>query len=204
VAPDQVNVGLGIIRADAQRRAASPRELFEETRRGSSLLDLRLRDVPTVRLKGWPLPGATEGRRIAGDGWLLVGDAGAMVDPFTGHGIHHAFLAAERASAAVATAHRGRSLDVSALVSYEEACRRDFLRSSAHVGLALQSLHRRPVISETLARASQRLDGVQWLFLSLVGHAAPRSALLSPGTALRALLRGPPRFDSRQSLGAVA
>jgi geranylgeranyl reductase family protein len=36
--------------------------------------------------------------RVAGDGWMAVGDAGGMVDPVTGEGLYYAFRSADLAS----------------------------------------------------------------------------------------------------------
>ena len=40
--------------------------------------------------RGWRLPCGSERRRLAGDGWMLVGDAASLVDPFSGEGISNA------------------------------------------------------------------------------------------------------------------
>ena len=37
--------------------------------------------------KGWGLPMGSKQQTIAGDGFLLLGDAAALIDPFTGEGI---------------------------------------------------------------------------------------------------------------------
>ena len=55
---------------------------------------------PTDAVAGaWPL-----GHRVtrrAGPRWLLIGDAAGFLDPFTGEGLHRAFVSAELAAAAI-------------------------------------------------------------------------------------------------------
>ncbi len=43
-------------------------------------------------------------RRVAGPGYLLVGDAAGFLDPFTGEGVYRALRGAELAAPAIARA----------------------------------------------------------------------------------------------------
>ena len=91
----------------------------------------RLRAVKIPPLQGWVLPSMSEGNKLAGRGFLLAGDAGAMVDPFTGHGIHHALNARTIAGDTIADAlRRGVDIGATVLSDYERACRSAFLRDA--------------------------------------------------------------------------
>jgi flavin-dependent dehydrogenase len=46
-------------------------------------------------------PGAWRKNRLAGDGWLAVGDAGGLVDPITGEGLYYAMRSGDLASRVV-------------------------------------------------------------------------------------------------------
>lgn len=46
-------------------------------------------------------PGAWRRNRVAGEGWLAVGDAGGLVDPITGEGLYYAIRSADLASRVV-------------------------------------------------------------------------------------------------------
>lgn len=46
-------------------------------------------------------PGAWRRNRVAGEGWLAVGDAGGLVDPITGEGLYYAIRSADLASQVV-------------------------------------------------------------------------------------------------------
>jgi flavin-dependent dehydrogenase len=43
-------------------------------------------------------PGAWRRNRVAGEGWMAVGDAGGLVDPITGEGLYYAIRSADLAS----------------------------------------------------------------------------------------------------------
>jgi geranylgeranyl reductase family protein len=49
-------------------------------------------------------PGAWRHNRVAGEGWLAVGDAGGLVDPITGEGLYYAIRSADLASQVVVSA----------------------------------------------------------------------------------------------------
>jgi menaquinone-9 beta-reductase len=56
-------------------------------------------------IKGYGLPLGSKQRKLSGDGYMLVGDSGALIDPFTGEGIGNAMtsgmLAAESAQVCI-------------------------------------------------------------------------------------------------------
>jgi geranylgeranyl reductase family protein len=48
--------------------------------------------LPSLELRGW------RNNRLAGDGWIAVGDAGGLVDPITGEGLYYAIRSGDLAS----------------------------------------------------------------------------------------------------------
>lgn len=48
--------------------------------------------LPSLERRGW------ENNRVAGDGWVAVGDAGGLVDPITGEGLYYAVRSGDLAS----------------------------------------------------------------------------------------------------------
>lgn len=48
--------------------------------------------LPSLERRGW------ENNRVAGDGWMAVGDAGGLVDPITGEGLYYAVRSGDLAS----------------------------------------------------------------------------------------------------------
>jgi flavin-dependent dehydrogenase len=51
--------------------------------------------LPSLEHSGW------KNNRLAGDGWLAVGDAGGLVDPITGEGLYYAMRSGDLASQVV-------------------------------------------------------------------------------------------------------
>jgi geranylgeranyl reductase family protein len=192
VGPDEVNLGVGVIKADAERLGVTPRELFDEVMEQCPQMRERLAGLTVPKLKGWSLPGTSEDRPIVGHGSLLVGDAGAMIDPFTGHGIHHAMWAGIHAGDVLSEALRKGDVLAPNLMEHDRRCRETFL-SEAATGQRLQRVHASPALMRLVTRVCRQHQGLHWAFMSLLGHASPRHDVLTAGTLLGAVFKGAPR-----------
>ena len=71
--------------------------------------------LPSLETPAW------KRNRVAGDGWLAVGDAAGLVDPITGEGLYYAMRSADLAATAILadTAQAG--------AAYRKSIRRDFM-----------------------------------------------------------------------------
>jgi flavin-dependent dehydrogenase len=121
--------------------------------------------------------------RRTGDGWLLVGDAAGFLDPFTGEGLHRAFVSAELAASAIDD-HllAGRSL-----VAYERAMNRRF-RAKDAATLLIQAFLTRPLAFEYASRRlATRRDARETMGL-VIGDLLPASRAFDP-RYLAAVLR---------------
>lgn len=188
VGPHEANIGLGLLQVDAQRLGVTPRALFHTLYAQSPALQQHLRGAAVPDWQGWWLPGATERRPLVGQGFLLVGDAGAMVDPFTGHGIHHALHAGLLAGEVLSQALRSGAATAEALQPYETRCRATILHDTT-LGYLLQRLHAHPTLVQLGLRLCHHHAGLRGVLLALIGHSAERHDVLSWRHLLRALCR---------------
>ncbi len=86
------NVGLGILTSEKQKRKMDIRKLQEDVIRNSALFRERFRDakIDNQGIKVWTLPLGSYHRKNHGNGWVLVGDAASLIDPFSGEGVGNA------------------------------------------------------------------------------------------------------------------
>lgn len=161
--PDgRANVGLGL-RSDVVRKRKTDLKAILR-----SLLtdhpDLKERFVKATiegNIQGLGLPLASKRRQLSGDGYLLVGDAGHLIDPFTGEGISHAMISGMHAGDVAAEAlDRTPGSPTSAMLADYDA------RVWRRLGKEL-------AISTRL----QQLAGQPWLFNLVVGRAVKNPAL---------------------------
>jgi geranylgeranyl reductase family protein len=73
--------------------------------------------LPSLEHSGW------KNNRLAGDGWLAVGDAGGLVDPITGEGLYYAMRSGDLASQVVMSDSHSLAERAQA---YRTLLRRDF------------------------------------------------------------------------------
>jgi geranylgeranyl reductase family protein len=73
--------------------------------------------LPSLETRGW------KRNRVAGDGWMAVGDAAGLVDPITGEGLYYAIRSADLAANALLTEAGGLA---EKLQAYRRMLRKDF------------------------------------------------------------------------------
>ena len=178
-----VNVGL-VSALRVKRRDESIERYFE--RRLSELpgavaaLDGAVRVTP-VRGVG---PLARRVHRVAGPGYLLVGDAAGFLDPFTGEGVYRALRGAELAAGAIARALR---CDDALPASYEQARQAEFADKD-RVCLLIQCFLNRQRSFDYVVRRLRSRPQLTDLLAGVLGDYQPARPALQPGF-LWALLR---------------
>ena len=99
----QANVGIGL-RSDLvkSRKIDLKKKLFELIEEHPALKE-RFKNAELVdNVKGFGLPFGSKKRKLSGEHYLLVGDAGSLIDPFTGEGIGNAMISGMEAAKALA------------------------------------------------------------------------------------------------------
>lgn len=177
------NVGLGLVHLDLKRRHAKLRDVHE-----SVLASPRLRErfQHTERLgevHGWNLPTPDTSRTVAGDGFLLVGDAAGLVDPFSGEGIGNALDSAKVAAQVIAE---------NSLPTYSQRLWKAIDEGEISLHYKLRTLARsRGLLNFVVGRAAARPDVLTWLqsMTAARGAIARKRDLLSPLTYAKLFLR---------------
>lgn len=108
-------------------------------------------------IRGYGLPLGSKKRPLSGDGFILLGDAGSLIDPFTGEGIGNAMISALKAAEAIEALNGNYS--AAALQMYDD------------------SVYKRLWPELSLSKKMQELVKYPWLF-NLVVNKAVRSKTL--------------------------
>jgi geranylgeranyl reductase family protein len=179
----EANVGAGMVESAVQGRDGAAK--INLRKRTAELLAThpRLRDrfsracQVEGSFRGWQLPCGSERRPLAGEGWMLIGDAASLVDPFSGEGISNAMHSGKLAAECAARALREGTVEGAGLRSYEDQVWRE-------LGPELATAYR-----------LQRLARHRWLLRGVFARAArPRAreaiaALMGDPEAARQLTR---------------
>ncbi|MFA5108670.1 MAG: NAD(P)/FAD-dependent oxidoreductase [Candidatus Micrarchaeia archaeon] len=158
------NVGLGLVSADLQKKMKTKNKTL------ISMLDDAIANEPLIRQRfvgakrigpvtGWRLPFGSHKRQLAGDGWVLVGDAASLVDPFSGEGVGNATASARMAASVISNAIDKNDVGKVALCAYEKEAR-------AELGPELNTSYR-----------MQQLGSIKWLLNKVVEKAATKQEI---------------------------
>jgi len=152
------NVGLGLVQSELKKRLADKKtivSLFNEAIENDPILKERFKQAKQISpLTGWTLPFGSKKRKAAGDGWVLVGDAASLVDPFSGEGVGNATYSGRLASQIILKAFQKQDFSYSTLAEYEKRLWQD-------LGPELQTSY-----------IMQKIGSIKWLLDRTISKAA--------------------------------
>ncbi len=95
----QANIGIGMLSKYVSKKKVNLKKLMLEVLESDKFKD-RFKDAKLQgKISGWGLPlGSKKNRPISGTRFMLVGDSGSLIDPFTGEGIGNAMFSGKWAA----------------------------------------------------------------------------------------------------------
>jgi flavin-dependent dehydrogenase len=150
------NVGIGMLSEQVRRKKINLREVMLNALKNNPAMRERFAGAELQgKIQGWGLPMVTKRETVSGDGYMLTGDAAALIDAFSGEGIGNALYSGMLAAGAVEKAVAAGKNDAA------------FLKE-AYDDVLYRRLGDEIRISATL----QRLCNYPWLFNLVVNKAA--------------------------------
>jgi geranylgeranyl reductase family protein len=133
--------------------------------------------LPSLDTEGW------KRNRVAGDGWLAVGDSAGLVDPITGEGLYYAMKSGDLASQVIASDAHGMAAKAAA---YREVLSREFAADLEYASTLAKRVyggtflfHSVPARMVQFIRRSERFRALmQDLFAGTQNYLTLRSRLL--------------------------
>ncbi|PJJ59245.1 geranylgeranyl reductase family protein [Hymenobacter chitinivorans] len=118
----QANVGAGMLTKAVSAKKVNLRERMTEMLETHPALKDRFRGATRLGpIKGFGLPLGSKRRVISGAGYLLLGDAASLIDPFSGEGISHAMVSGRHAADWAARALAANDTSAGFLRQYDAA-----------------------------------------------------------------------------------
>lgn len=184
----RANVGLGL-RSDVvrKRRTDLKSTLAKILAEHPALSDRFAEAELEGSIQGMGLPLASKRRALSGDGYLLIGDAGHLIDPFTGEGISHAMISGRHAAHIAAEMLREGCLDAKAAKQYDK---RVWNRLGQEVAIStrLQQLADKPWLFDFVVERATRNPALADTISSMFSDLDLRARLKNPGFYLDLLL----------------
>ncbi len=150
------NVGVGMLQSDMKKLGVNLQQATLKAIHENPLFKERFEGAEMVGgIKGWTLPFGSKWRKIAGNGWLLVGDAAALVDPFSGEGMGNAMTSGQLAAQRIGEALDANDTSEGFLLGYQQKVR-DALGNELQTSYNMQKLGRiKPLLNFVLHKASK-------------------------------------------------
>lgn len=163
----EANVGLGMRSDEIAKNKVNLRARLEDVLKNHPEFKSRFANATLVdSVKGWGLPLGSKKRVIAGNGFMLTGDAAWLIDPFTGEGIGNACM-----SGMVAAKYARKALEAN-----------DF--TSATLGDYQTEIYDKLWPELQMSYRLQRLSSIKWLFNFLINKATSNAKLRETMTAM--------------------
>ncbi|MEI7803192.1 MAG: NAD(P)/FAD-dependent oxidoreductase, partial [Bacteroidota bacterium] len=176
----QANVGIGIRSDIVSKRKANLKKLLPELIEKYPTLKERFKNAQLVdEIRGYGLPLGSKKRDISGDGYLLVGDAGSLIDPFTGEGIGNAMLSGMVAAEVAEKAIRVNDFSKSQLKEYDVTVYRK-LWNELSLSKRLQNLSKHGWLFNFVVNKASRNKTVQETISCMFNDLDIRSQLRKP------------------------
>ncbi len=165
------NVGLGMRSDYLSKRRYNLSKSLPELIKSHPHLSARFKDAELVgKITGYGLPLGSKKRHISGDHFMLVGDAGHLIDPLSGEGIGNAiysgFIAAEQAQKCLEL----NDFSEKFMKAYDERVAR-VLGKEMEISYRLQQMMARPWLVNLLAswvsRNRSLLDVISRMYTDL-------------------------------------
>jgi len=117
----RANVGLGLRSDVVKTRRADLKALMVQLLGTHPQLKERFAKAKLEgTIQGMGLPLASKRRALSGEGYLLIGDAGHLIDPFTGEGISHAMISGVYAADIAAEVLVEKDTSAKRLLAYDQ------------------------------------------------------------------------------------
>lgn len=156
------NVGIGMREDFVRKDHKELKTLLDQCLRAHPLFRERFAEASVVEgtQRGWILPLGSKRRRLSGPGWMLVGDAGGLIDPFSGEGIGNAMLSGQLASRVGDAAMRAGDVSAARLAEYDKGVW-DAIGDELARSYALQRLGRRKWLLNYVVRKAAHSPKLQ-------------------------------------------
>lgn len=187
---NKANVGIGVLSSVVKNKKLNLREILYTEIRENPLFADRFRDVVFLEdPRGFGLPLGSKRRSISGDGFLLLGDAAGLIDPFSGEGIANAIRSGRIAADHVRKAFSANQFSSNYLSQYDDEIYRK-MGAEFKLSRQLQMMCRYPWLMELLFRKAKNNDVFRQFIIDALADIKVKNRLVRPGFWFKVLFGG--------------
>ena len=180
------NIGIGLSKNDAKKDNRSLKQIMNEII-NSKFFKHRFKHSKQLETPiGWNLPLGSIHRKNHGNGYMLLGDAAGLVDPFTGEGIGNAMVSAKYAIEIACKAKKANDYSERILSEYSSLVWNE-IGNELNTSSKLQDLAKyKSLLNFVINRSSESLE-LQDIISGMLINKFPRDKLSNPMFYLKIL-----------------
>ncbi len=178
---NMANVGVGMVTRDIRKKNLKLQEEMFKVIENHPVFKERFKNAKRVsEIRGWRLPFGSTRRKAHGNGWVLLGDAASLVDPFSGEGISNSMFSAKLATQVISKALREKKpLTEELLFEYEKQLW-DTLGSELQTSYQIQKMGRiTPLLNFVVGRAAKS-EKVREAISGMLGNEEAKKEITGP------------------------
>ena len=180
------NVGIGLSKKQAKKDERKLSEILDEVTQSKFFKNRFLKSKKLENPKGWSLPLGRIKRPSFGDGFILLGDAAGLIDPFTGEGIGNAMASAKFAIEVSAEALKKKDFSKEMFSKYHELIWNE-LGSELKTSSKLQDVAQYRILLNFVINKASKSEEIQDIISGMLTREGPRNKLSNPLFYLKVL-----------------
>lgn len=116
----EANVGVGMLSSAVSSKKVNLKQLMLDIIEKHPVIKERFANATVQnKIEGWGLPLGSKKRKLSGERFLLTGDAGSLIDPFTGEGIGNAMVSGLVAARVIKNSIEQQDFSAAFLAQYD-------------------------------------------------------------------------------------
>ena len=175
----KANIGLGLSKKNIKEQKKNLIDLLDVVIHLEYFKDRFAGAKPIEKPKGWNLPMGSTHRKNHGNGFMLLGDAAGLIDPFTGEGIGNAMVSAKHAIITAKHAIRENDLSEKSLSEYDKNMWEE-IGPELRVSTNLQKLARSKFLLNFVINRASRNDEIKDIIGGMLANEVARGDLANP------------------------
>ena len=184
----EANVGLGIISEHVRRKKINLKQELLKVIESDPVIKERFKNATLLSpIEGYGLPLGSKKRTLSGERYILTGDAGHLIDPFTGEGIGNALYSGRSAAIIAARAVKKNDFSATMLSNYDTEINR-ILGQELKLSTRIQKLVKYPYLFNLLLNISAGNKKLQQLVSCMFYEVDLRKKLTKPSFYFNLLL----------------
>lgn len=182
------NVGVGMLSDAIRRKKVNLKKELLKIVNEDPVIKERFKNAELVgTIDGYGLPLGSKKRKISGERYMLIGDAGYLIDPFTGEGIGNAFYSGRLAAQQAALCIQNNDYSAAALQRYDSEIER-VMGAELRLSNKLQKFIKYPILFDTFLKITANNKKLKEVFTCMFHEVDIRKKLLKPSFYLDILL----------------